>query len=261
MGPRHELSLCTCKTAWFAPEWHVYIGSSPHLCLFFMQNSDCMTRLTSLYGSQTSSVVVCTHNSVLSTTINRVYWFHPSPVVLCMQNNDFSTWITSLYGSQPSSVFFFACETAPLGLEIQVSVGPRPHLWFLHAKQRHVDQNNKSLWATDMTCRFVHAKQRDLHQNDMFIWVPALICFILFMQNSDFMTRLTSLYASQTSSVVLSTHNSVLSTRINRAYWFQPSSVVFACKTAHIGQEFHVSMGPRPHLWFWAPITACLTQE
>ena len=206
------------------------------MCGFSIQKSAFWTGISCLYGSQTSSVVLRTHNCVLNTRMKRLYWFQPSPVVLCMQ-------------------------TAPLGLEIQVSVGPRPHLWFLHAKQRHVDQNNKSLWATDMTCRFVHAKQRDLHQNDMFIWVPALICFILFMQNSDFMTRLTSLYASQTSSVVLSTHNSVLSTRINRAYWFQPSSVVFAYKTAHIGLEFHVSMGPRPHLWFWAPITACLTQE
>ena len=78
-------------------------------------------------------------------------------------------------GSSPH-LWFCACKTAPLGLELQVSVGPRPHLWFLHAQKRHVDQNNKSLWVPDMTCRFVHAKQRDLQQNDIFIWVPALIC-------------------------------------------------------------------------------------
>ena len=70
------------------------------ICVFFfMQNSDFMTRLTSLYGSQTSSVVLSTHNSVLSTRINRLYWFQPSPVVLCMQNSDFRTKITSLWGS------------------------------------------------------------------------------------------------------------------------------------------------------------------
>ena len=32
-------------------------------------------------------------------------------------------------------------------------------------------------------------------------------------------------------------------------------------KKAHFGPEFQVSMGPRPHLWFWAHITASLTQE
>ena len=107
--------------------------SSVVLCL---QNSDFMTRLTSLYGSLTSSVVLSAHNSVLSTRINRLYWFQPSPVVLWMQNSVFRTRITSLWG-------------------------PRPHLWFLHAKQRLLDQNNKPLWVPDMTFRFVHVRQRD----------------------------------------------------------------------------------------------------
>ena len=33
-------------------------------------------------------------------------------------------------------LWFCACKTAPLGLELQVSVGARPLLRFLHAKQR-----------------------------------------------------------------------------------------------------------------------------
>ena len=32
MGTRPHMSFCACKTAWFAPEWQVYIGSNPHLC-------------------------------------------------------------------------------------------------------------------------------------------------------------------------------------------------------------------------------------
>ena len=55
-------------------------------------------------------------------------------------------------------------------------MGPSPPLWFLQAKQRLLDQNYKTLWVPDLTCRFVHAKQRDLHQNDKSILVPALIC-------------------------------------------------------------------------------------
>ena len=55
---------------------------------------------------------------------------------------------------------FCACKTETLGLDLQVSVVPRPQLWFLRAKQRLLDQNNKSLWVQDMTCRFVHVQQR-----------------------------------------------------------------------------------------------------
>ena len=58
-----------------------------------------------------------------------VYWFQPSPVVLGIQKSDFSIRITSLQGTQPSFVAF-ACKTATLGPELQVSMGPSPHLWF-----------------------------------------------------------------------------------------------------------------------------------
>ena len=136
---------------WFQPS---------SLCFFFMQNSDFMTRLTSLYGSQTSSVVLSTHNSVLSTRINRLYWFQPSPVVLCMQNIDFRTRITSLCGSKTPPVVF-ACKIAPLGLQLQVSMDPSPPLWFLHAKQRLLDPNSKSLLVPDITCSFVPPMQCD----------------------------------------------------------------------------------------------------
>ena len=56
---------------------------------------------------------------------------------------------------------FCACTTACLASELLVSVGPRPHLCFLIAKQRLLVQNYKSLWVPDITCRLVQAKQRD----------------------------------------------------------------------------------------------------
>ena len=55
---------------------------------------------------------------------------------------------------------FFACTTACLASELLVSNGPRPHLWFLDAKQPLLGQNNNSLLVPDITCRFVDAKQR-----------------------------------------------------------------------------------------------------
>ena len=54
-----------------------------------------------------------------------------------------------------------ACKTACLASELLVSMGSSPHLWIFDAKQRLLDQNYKSLWLPDLTCRFVHAKQRD----------------------------------------------------------------------------------------------------
>ena len=77
-----------------------------------------------------------------------------------MQYSMISTRMTCLYQSHPLSVVY-ACKTATLGLELQVSVYPRPHLRFLHAKQRLLDQNNRFQCVPDMTYRLVHAKQRD----------------------------------------------------------------------------------------------------
>ena len=59
-----------------------------------------------------------------------LYWSQTSRMVFCMQNNVISIRITSLYGSQTSPMFFFGFKTAPLAPELQVSMGPSPHLWF-----------------------------------------------------------------------------------------------------------------------------------
>ena len=57
---------------------------------------------------------------------------------------------------------------------------------------------------------------------------------VLCIQNSDFSIRITSLYVTQ------------------------PSFVAFACKTVTLGPEIQGSIGPRPHLWFFAFKTATL---
>ena len=46
---------------------------------------------------------------------------------------------------------FCAGKTATLGPELPISMGPSPHLWFLHAKLRLYDQNYKSLCVPDLT--------------------------------------------------------------------------------------------------------------
>ena len=153
MGPRHDLSFCACNTAWLAPELLVSMGPNPYLwflhakrrlleqnykylcvpdliCVFCMQNSDFWTRITKLYGSQTS------------------------PVVLCMQYSVISTRITCLYGSQPSSEVL-AHITSCLAQESIYYIGSSPHLCvFFHAKQRLYDQTYKSVWVPDLICSF-----------------------------------------------------------------------------------------------------------
>ena len=159
MGPRYNLSFCACKTAWLAPELLVSMCPSPHLwflhakqrildqnfkslwvpaliCGFCIPNSEFWPRITSLYGSQTSPALLCNQNGLICTRISSLYWFQPTSVV-------------------------FACKTAWLASESLVSMGPSPHVWYLDAKQRLLDPNNKSLLVPDITCRFVHAIQRD----------------------------------------------------------------------------------------------------
>ena len=125
-----------------------------------MQNSAFWIRISSLYGSQTSSVVLSTHNCELNTRIKRLYWFQPSHVALCMQNSDFRTRITSLCGSKTSPAVF-ACIRAPPGPEQQVSMGPRHNLSFCACTT--ADLTSESLVSIGLSFlqRFLHAKQRD----------------------------------------------------------------------------------------------------
>ena len=98
---------------------------------------------------------------------------------------------------------------------------PIPHLWFLHAKQRILDQNFKSLW------------------------VPALICGF-WMPNSEFWPRITSLYGSQTSPSLVCNQNGVICTRISSLYWFQPSSVVLCLQNSDFRTRLTSLYGSQP---------------
>ena len=65
-------------------------------------------------------------------------------------------------GSSPH-LWFCACKTATLAYELLVSFGLSPRLCFLHAEQRLLEPNYKSLEVPVLSCPFVHAKQRNLH--------------------------------------------------------------------------------------------------
>ena len=137
-----------------------------------MQNNDFWTRIKSLYGSQTSPVVLYMQNSAIGTRITSPYGYQTLPIVLCTQNSAIST------------------------IKL-VSMGPSPHLWYMNAKQRLLGQNNKSLCVPALICVFwmqnsdfctritsLYGSQISpvvlCMQNSVIsfksIWVPALIC-------------------------------------------------------------------------------------
>ena len=81
-----------------------------------------------------------------------------------MQNNVISIRNTSLYGSQPSSLDF-ACKTATLGPELQVSMGPKPHLWFFAFKTAPLAPELQVCMGPNPHLWFWHSKRRHYHQN------------------------------------------------------------------------------------------------
>ena len=136
--------------------------------------------------------------------------------------------------SSSPDLLFFSCKRVTLGPDLQVCIGPTPHLWFWAHITAYLAQELKRLYGFQPS--------------------PVVSC----MQISDFNTRMSSLYGFQLSSVVLFMQNSDFKTNL---YWSQPSSVVFASKTASLGPKLHVSMGPSPHLWFSACKSATLAYE
>ena len=135
------------------------MGFSPHLC-FFLHAKQRVYDQT--YKFVWGPALICFFFHAKQRVYDQTYKFVWGPDLICgfcMQYSVISTRNTCLYGSQPLSVVF-ACITATFGSEYKFSKGTRPHLSFLHAKQRLLVQNNKSLWVPDMIYRFVHVQQR-----------------------------------------------------------------------------------------------------
>ena len=120
---------------------------------------------------------------------------------------------------------FCACTTECLASELLVSMGPSPHLWFLNAKQRHLDQTYKSVRVPDLACRFVQASQRNYLQNYY-------------------------IYGSHLLSVVIAFKTATFGAELQVSMCPRPHLSFCACKTAWFDSESLVSIVPSPHLWF-----------
>ena len=147
--------LCMQNSVIITRNTSLYV-SQPSSVVLCTQNSAFMTRITRLYGSQTSPVDLCMQNSVLITRIKCLNRSQTSPVDLCMQKQHayhWSLWVPDLtcgfaHSKQrafqrtyksiwvPAHICGFYMKNRDLGPELQVYLGPSPHLWFSHEKQR-----------------------------------------------------------------------------------------------------------------------------
>ena len=140
-----------------------------------------------------------------------------------MQNSVISTRITSLHGSLPSSADF-TCETATLGQEKQVSIGPRPHLWCFVLKAATLAPElqismgpSPDLWLL-------------LANHDFWIWIP-------------------NLYGSQTWPWFCACKTAWLAAEILVSMGPIPQLLFCVRKTTTLAPKLQVSMDPSPHLW------------
>ena len=139
-----------------------------------------------------------------------------------MQNIVISTWITCLYGSQPSSVVF-PCKTATLGPDLQVCMGPRPHLWF----SAHIT----SCLALDYTGSSPH------------LWFCA--CKTAWLA-----PQLLVSMGSSPHLLFCAFKTATLWQQLHVSMGPRPHLWFSAYKTACLSSELLVSMGSSPHLWF-----------
>ena len=137
-------------------------------------------------------------------------------------------------GSSPH-MFFCACKSATLAHELLVSIGPSPHLRFLHAKQRLWDLHT-SLYGYQTSAVVLCLQNSVISSRITSFYVFQLSSVVLCIQKSDLRTKIACLDGSKTSPVIFGMQNSVPSIRITSLYGSQPSCVIFGCKTATFGQ-------------------------
>ena len=185
MRPRPHISFCACIIPWLAPEWLVSTG--PCLHLWFLHIKQWL--LDQIYKSLWVPALICgfcIQNSNFWTSIQvsmdtrphmlfcacKTAWLAPELLDSMGFSPNLCTWFcafkTATLGPKlhvsmcpRPHQWFSACKKPSLASELLVSMGSSPHLWFLHAKQRLLDPNNKSLWFPEITCHFVHTILHD----------------------------------------------------------------------------------------------------
>ena len=128
-------------------------------------------------------------------------------------------------------------KTVTLGSELEVTMGPRPHLWFFNIQNSDFSTRIASLYGSQ----------------------PSSV--VLFMHNRNIIDQNYRVSIGPRLHLSLSACeiSVTLATELPDSMGTRPSPVAFECKTAT--SELQVSMGPRPHLWFFAFKTATLASR
>ena len=168
--------------------------------------------------------------------------------------------VWQVYMASSTHLCLFSCKTATLGPDIQVCTCPRLHLWFWAHITACLAQEYKDYMGSSHHLWFCACKTATIAYESLVSICHSPHLWFLYAKQRV-VHQHTSLYGYKTSPVILCIQISVISTTITSFYGFQLSSVVLYMKTATLGPDLQVCMGPRNHLWFWALIAACLAQE
>ena len=158
-GSQPSSVFFACKTATFGAELQVSLGSSPHLWFCAMITATLETKLHVSMGPRLHLWFCACKTECLASEL----LVPMGPALICgfnMQNSDSWTRITCLHGSQTSAVVLWV-ESSVISIRFSCLYGSQPSSVFFACKQWLLDQNYKSLFVPDLTCRFVHAKRRD----------------------------------------------------------------------------------------------------
>ena len=131
---------------------------------------------------------------------------------------------------------FCACKTTWLASELLASLGPSPHLWFLHANQRLLDQIYNSSWVPVFACWFVNEKW-SLDPEWRLSIAPSIHQWFCAFKTATLASELL----------------------VSMGPWLL--LLICECKTAWIDSEWRLSIGPSLNLWFCALKTATLASE
>ena len=116
-------------------------------------------------------------------------------------------------------------------------MGPRPHLWFLHSKQRLLHQNT-SLYGnqTSPVVSCMHNSVIRIKITSLYGFHPSSV--VLYIQNSAFRTWIPCLYVSQPLSMVLCIQKSDIRTTITCLYGSHTSPVILCMQNNFKSRSF-----------------------
>ena len=204
--------------------------SQPSSVVLCIQNSDFSTRIVNLYESQPSSEVLCIPNSDLRTKIACSYGSQTSPVVLCIQYSVICIRITSLYGSQPSCVVF-GCKTASFGLEKKSLWVPDITRHPLCMQTSVICTRNISLYGCPSPHLWFGACKTTRIGPQLLVSMGLIphLSFCTFQYNDWLASRITShlWVPDHKLSFCCNAKQRDLAPELTSLYWFQPSSAVF----------------------------------